>query len=165
MVRFKRHKYIISIVLTIITLLAISSDYVSAQKEEIRALWVHRWNYKAPADIKAIMLNASRFNFNTILFQVRGKGTVFYKSSIEPWADEIGGTDPGWDPLITAITEAHKHNLKLHAWINVYPGWSGIDPPRNPNHIWNSHPDWFMITSLATFSITLKPVLLKTWES
>ena len=35
--------------------------------------------------------------------------------------------------------------MQLHAWINVYPAWRGIDPPIHPDHVYNVHPDWLMV--------------------
>ena len=93
---------------------------------EIRALWVTRWDYRSPEDVQRIMDNAAKFNFNMVLFQVRGDGTVLYPSAIEPWVDVPGlkGKYPAWDPLQTAISAARKHKLQLHAWINLYVGGS-----------------------------------------
>ena len=93
---------------------------------EIRALWVTRWDYRSPEDVQRIMNNAAKFNFNMVLFQVRGDGTVLYPSAIEPWVDVPGlkGKYPAWDPLQTAISAARKHKLQLHAWINLYVGGS-----------------------------------------
>ncbi|UCE59927.1 MAG: family 10 glycosylhydrolase [Phycisphaerales bacterium] len=109
----------------------------------IRAIWVTRWDYKTPRDIATIMKNCYKAGFNTILFQVRGNGTVFYPSRIEPWADELGGRDPGFDPLAVAITEAHRRGLQLHAWVNVIPGWRGERPPTNWRQLYHTRPDWF----------------------
>ena len=90
--------------------------------------------------------------FNVILFQVRGNGTVFYPSDIEPWAWELTsqgpettGTSPGWDPLKIAIEEAHRQELELHAYVNVFPAWrSQKFAPRDSGQLWWEHPDWFM---------------------
>ena len=109
----------------------------------IRAIWVTRWDYKSPRDIARIMENCRDAGFNTILFQVRGNGTVFYKSRIEPWADELGGRDPGFDPLKVACREAHRRGLSIHAWVNVMPGWRGKKPPKNPRQLYHARPDWF----------------------
>ncbi len=109
----------------------------------IRAIWVTRWDYKTPADIARVMENCKNAGFNTVLFQVRGNGTVCYRSKIEPWADEFGGRDPGFDPLAVACKEAHKRGLELHAWANVIPGWRGKGPPSDPRQLYNAHPDWF----------------------
>jgi len=112
-------------------------------REPIRALWVTRWDYKSAADIGVIMENCRRAGFNTVLFQVRGHGTAFYRSRLEPWSEELGGRDPGFDPLAVACKEAHRRGLKLHAWVNVLPGWRGKQPPADPRQLYNAHADWF----------------------
>lgn len=121
--------------------------------EEIRAVWVTRWDYTKPEDVYSIMSNCHAFNFNLVLFQVRGNATVFYKSEIEPWAFELTsnsvktlGKDPGWDPLATAIEYARQFNLELHAWMNTFPAWkTNVPPPKKAKQLWNTHPDWFMV--------------------
>jgi len=112
-------------------------------RKPIRAIWVTRWDFTTPGDIARVMDNCKEAGFNTVLFQVRGAGTVLYRSRIEPWADEIGGRDPGFDPLAVAIKEAHRRGLTLHAWVNVIPGWRGERPPANPRQLYNAHPEWF----------------------
>lgn len=115
-----------------------------------RAVWVTRWNFNSPEDIAKIMENCKSIGTNKVLFQVRGNGTVYYPSKIEPWAAGIAGgnlgVNPGWDPLRIAIDEAHKRNLELHAWLNIFPGWRGKDPiPSNVNQLWRTKREWFMI--------------------
>lgn len=120
--------------------------------QEIRAIWITRSDYKSPEDITKIVRNCAAYNFNLLLFQVRGNGTVYYKSELEPWAWELNGKDvsnlgkdPGWDPLDCAIKEARKYHVELHAWLNTMPGWGGEqDPPENVPQLWNTHRDWFM---------------------
>ncbi len=119
---------------------------------EIRAIWITRWDYKNANDIKKIVENCAKYHLNMLIFQVRGSGTVYYKSKIEPWAWELTsssvgtlGKDPGWDPLQVAVDEAHKHGLQLIAWLNTMPGWEGDEPPPDTvKQLWNTHPDWFM---------------------
>ena len=120
-----------------------SPPSVRGRTPAIRAIWVTRWDYKKPQDIKTIMANCQTAGFNTVLFQVRGNGTAFYRSRLEPWADELGGRDPGFDPLALACREAHRRGLSIHAWMNVLPGWRGTKPPTNPNQLYHTHPDWF----------------------
>jgi len=109
----------------------------------IRAIWVTRWDYKSPADISRVMDNCKSAGFNTVLFQVRGAGTVCYRSKFEPWAEEFGGHDPGFDPLAVACKEAHRRGMELHAWANVIPGFRGDKPPADRRQLYNAHPDWF----------------------
>ncbi len=104
-----------------------------APKYEMRAAWVATiggidWPPRTrDADeqrraLVSILDDLHRKNFNAVFFQVRTKGTVFYRSEYEPWASELSGTvgkDPGWDPLAFAVAEAHKRGMELHAWWNA----------------------------------------------
>jgi len=109
----------------------------------LRAVWVTRFAYRTPADIAQVMDNCQGLGLNAVLFQVRGNGTVFYRSRIEPWSEAFGGGDPGFDPLEVAVREAHARGLELHAWVNVMPGWRGPNPPQDPRQLYNARPEWF----------------------
>lgn len=122
---------------------------------EVRAIWVTRFDYKTPADVSAIVANCAKSGFTDIFFQIRGNGTVFYPSRVEPWAFELSGKDvsatgrdPGWDPLRLAAQVAKQSGIRLHAYMNVLPGWRGrAEPPRAAGQLWTAHPDWFMVDS------------------
>lgn len=107
-----------------------------------RAIWVTRFDYKTREDVETIVENARSAGFNTILFQVRGNATAFYRSSHEPWAEQLGGVDPGFDPLQAAIEAAHSRGMRIAAWMNVMPAWWGKAPPKDPEHVVNAHPEW-----------------------
>jgi uncharacterized lipoprotein YddW (UPF0748 family) len=119
-----------------------------------RIIWVTRWDYKTADDIKKICYNAASARFTDVLFQVRGEGTVFYRSKLEPWAWELTssspdstGRDPGWDPLATAVREGHRWGLRVHAYMNVLPGWAQkSDPPEDSNQLYAAHKNWFMVS-------------------
>ena len=113
-------------------------------KKEIRAIWVTRWDYKNASDIGEIIKNCRSLGLNRVYFQVRGRSDAFYRSALEPWAEELGGKDPGFDPLEQAIAAARKHSIQLHAWVNVLAGWKGRKPPSDKKHLFHSHPDWFL---------------------
>lgn len=40
------------------------------------------------------------------------------------------GQGPGWDPLGTAVEEAHARGLELHAWFNPYRIANHADPTK-----------------------------------
>src|SRR5262245_40426125 len=86
-----------------------------------RAIWVTRFDYRTADDVAQIMEHCQSAGLNTVMFQVRGNGTAFYRSRREPWAQELGGKDPGFDPLEVACREAHARHIQLHAWVNVMP--------------------------------------------
>ncbi|HQE29339.1 MAG TPA: family 10 glycosylhydrolase [Phycisphaerae bacterium] len=130
-----------------------------------KAVWVARAAYRSPDEIIRIMDRACQAGFNTVLFQVRGEGTVYYASKIEPWAVEYGSSGPGFDPLAVACREAHRRGMALHAWVNVMPGWRGSSPPRDPRQLYNAHPDWFWYDQkgrrqpLGRFYLSVNPCL------
>jgi len=142
---------IVSVVVVVVVTLA-SRTAAETPRREVRALWVTRGEFRSADDVERIVADAAGLNFNVILFQVRGNGTVYYKSKIEPWAFEstsrdpkTTGRDPGWDPLAVAIAAARKHGVELHAWVNVFPAWrSQRYAPKESGQLWWAHPDWFM---------------------
>ncbi len=123
------------------------TEWAVDAEPEGRALWVTRWEYRTEAQIRSIIRDARDAHLNIILFQVRGQADAYYQSSFEPWAERLGGSYPGFDPLEVAIDEAHRNGLELHAYMNTFPVWSGSSPPSSPNHIYNTHPEWIMVNS------------------
>ncbi|MGE4619839.1 MAG: family 10 glycosylhydrolase [Planctomycetota bacterium] len=111
-----------------------------------KALWITRWDYLTESEVRTCIKNAAEAGFDTVLFQVRGNGTVFYRTELEPWAEEFDHQDPGFDPLAVACQEAQRFNISIHAWINAVPGWRGDQPPpeTDPAQLWHAHPDWFL---------------------
>ena len=108
-----------------------------------KAIWVTRWAYRSPDDVRQIIASCASSGFDTVLLQVRGNATVFYPSRLEPWAEEFYHRSPGFDPLAVACREARRHGIQLHAWVNAVPGWRGTDLPP-ANQLYNRHPDWFL---------------------
>jgi uncharacterized lipoprotein YddW (UPF0748 family) len=83
---------------------------------------------------------------NAVMFQVRPTADAFWPSPYEPWSrylTGIQGRDPGWDPLDTAVREAHRRGLELHAWFNPYRVAMTEDPGTLAStHPVRLHPDW-----------------------
>jgi uncharacterized lipoprotein YddW (UPF0748 family) len=83
---------------------------------------------------------------NAVMLQVRPTADAFWPSPYEPWSRYLTGTqgrDPGWDPLGTAVHEAHRRGLQLHAWFNPYRVSMTADPGTLvPDHPARLHPDW-----------------------
>ncbi|MCX5522934.1 family 10 glycosylhydrolase [Streptomyces bobili] len=89
---------------------------------------------------------AVRDRLNTVIFQVRPTADALWPSPYEPWSQVLTGTQgkaPGWDPLGTAVTEAHARGLQLHAWFNPYRIAVHDDPAGLvASHPARRHPDW-----------------------
>ncbi|MFF7563531.1 glycoside hydrolase family 10 protein [Streptomyces pseudovenezuelae] len=83
---------------------------------------------------------------NAVMFQVRPTADALWPSPYEPWSQYLTGTqgrNPGWDPLGTAVAEAHRRGLQLHAWFNPYRVANHTDPTKLvASHPARRHPDW-----------------------
>ncbi|MFF8386675.1 glycoside hydrolase family 10 protein [Streptomyces kanasensis] len=126
--------------------------------EEFRGMWVatvtnRDWPSRpglTPAEQRAELLalldRAVERRLNAVILQVRPSADALWPSSYEPWAQCLTGTqgkDPGWDPLGTAVEEAHRRGLELHAWFNPYRVATHADPTRLASwHPARRNPDW-----------------------
>ncbi|MEU8029502.1 family 10 glycosylhydrolase [Streptomyces sp. NPDC049099] len=97
-------------------------------------------------ELTAHLDKAARDRLNTVILQVRPTADALWPSPYEPWTEYLTGTqgaDPGWDPLGTAVQEAHARGLELHAWFNPYRIANHADPGRlAARHPAREHPDW-----------------------
>jgi uncharacterized lipoprotein YddW (UPF0748 family) len=97
-------------------------------------------------ELVAHLDTAVRNRLNTVILQVRPTADALWPSPYEPWSQFLTGTqgvDPGWDPLATAVAEAHARGLELHAWFNPYRVANHTDPARLvASHPARRHPDW-----------------------
>jgi uncharacterized lipoprotein YddW (UPF0748 family) len=109
-----------------------------------RCIWVDRWDYRTPRDIERIMDDCRNGGYTAVLFQVRGNGTVCFRSRNEIWSEHFGFQDPGFDPLRTAVEAAHARGLELHAWVNLMPGWVGDKDPTDERQLWRCRQNWFL---------------------
>jgi uncharacterized lipoprotein YddW (UPF0748 family) len=108
-----------------------------------RALWITRWDWRGERGLRETIARAADAGFDTLLFQVRGAASAFWRSDLEPRAQELDGEDPAFDPLAVALEVAHAHSVALHAWVNVVPAWWGTTPPRDTAHLYHRKPEWF----------------------
>lgn len=97
---------------------------------------------------------------NTVFFQVKPDGTALWPSKILPWSDTLSGQiglDPGYDPLLFMLEEAHKRGMKVHAWFNPYRVTTNTKPSTvaalnrtislNPASVFVLHRDWIRSAS------------------
>jgi uncharacterized lipoprotein YddW (UPF0748 family) len=93
------------------------------------------------AELVDLLDRAASAGLNAVMFHVRPAGDAVYSSSIEPWASMLSGTqgtDPGYDPLAFAVTQAHQRGLEIHAWINPFRAGNSRDTAKlAPLHQFN----------------------------
>ncbi|MEU3919075.1 family 10 glycosylhydrolase [Streptomyces sp. NPDC029004] len=135
-----------------------SRRYVRAR--EFRGMWIatvaNRDWPSAPgltpdrqrAELCAHLDTAVARKLNVVVLQVRPTADALWPSPYEPWTQYLTGSqgrDPGWDPLGTAVAEAHRRDLRLHAWFNPYRVAVHTDPSRLvESHPARVHPDWVL---------------------
>ncbi|MFB8406466.1 glycoside hydrolase family 10 protein [Streptomyces sp. NPDC055912] len=100
------------------------------------------------AELLAHLDTAVERRLNAVVLQVRPTADALWPSPYEPWTEFLTGTqgrDPGWDPLGTAVEEAHARGLELHAWFNPYRVAHHTDPSRLvASHPARLHPEWVL---------------------
>ena len=113
------------------------------------------------AELTAILDTMKACGFNAIFFQIRGMSDVMYPTQYENWSAYLTGTrgkNPGYDPLLFAITEAHARGMELHAWLNPYRYSSSSSTYGTLSTDYsNTHPDW--ILDYGSYSTILNPGL------
>ena len=113
-----------------------------------RGLWVTRFDFRTPDDVRRVITDAATLGTTDIFWQVRGQADAYYESKLEPWGRELlrdappNVSTPGFDPLQLATEYAHQNGMRLHAWLNIMPLWKGTTPPTDPRHPYNAHPNW-----------------------
>lgn len=98
---------------------------------EVRGVWiasVYNIDYPSKTDLSAEELQAeideildtcTENDLNTVFFQVRPTCDALYKSELFPVSATISTTGTlVFDPLEYIVTEAHKRNIYVHAWVN-----------------------------------------------
>lgn len=125
------------------------------KKREFRAAWIQCVNgqFQGMSTAEMQMNLLKQLNVlksqgaNAIIFQVRPECDALYQSNIEPWSKFLTGKqgkapEPFWDPLQWMITECHKRNMELHAWINPYRALTKSTKDLASNHIAVLHPEY-----------------------
>jgi uncharacterized lipoprotein YddW (UPF0748 family) len=126
-----------------------SSPRATVPASEVRALWVVRNTLTSPEKIQKMVESATSAGFNTLIVQVRGRGDAYYRSRWEPRAIELKDQSMDFDPLAITIAEAHRRDLKVHAWLNTSL-LANLDAlPDNPKHVYNAHPEWLAVPRAA----------------
>jgi uncharacterized lipoprotein YddW (UPF0748 family) len=110
--------------------------------------WPSRTGLTATAqqgELRALFASFAQTRLNAAVLQIRPAADALYRSSLEPWSRYLTGTqgtDPGYDPLEFAVTEAHGAGLELHAWFNPFRAGNASDTTRfSATHVWRARRD------------------------
>lgn len=116
------------------------NNFLKENDIEIRGIYISYLEYLTyfknnslnvnKAYINKMLDNIEGIKANTIFLHVSPFSDAIYKSNTFPYSwtlTGVEGKNPGMDYLDYIIKEAHKRNLKVHAWINPYRISNEID--------------------------------------
>jgi uncharacterized lipoprotein YddW (UPF0748 family) len=133
------------------------SGAIAAPPASPRATWVVRDALLSPKEIRRMVDDAAQAGITDLFVQVRGRGDAYYESDIVPPGPPLLDSwrrFGHYDPLGMVLELAHEHDIRVHAWLNVYLVWSGKEPPEG--HVVLEHPEWLASdrdgTSMAMMS-------------
>ena len=122
------------LIILLLVFLIINTGFTN-KKEEIRGVfisYIEEKNYltndeeKSKINIKEIINNIKKSNYNLIILQVRSNCDSIYKSNI--FKEKLDGlSNDYFDVLDYFIQESHKKGIKVYAWINPYRIRTTID--------------------------------------
>lgn len=102
---------------------------------DFRGIWVPRWSLNDENKIFTYLDG----EFNHIFLQIFALGEAYYpslyapnKRSSDTWLKEF-------------LSEAHRRNIKVSAWINTHYSWGFAPFSKDERHPINTHPSWFLI--------------------
>lgn len=117
---------------------------------EFRGLWVDAFGpgFFDAAQVRQLVADCRRYNFNAVLVEMRRRGDAFYDSRSDPRTTSISAN---FDALSRIIEECHTGTprIEVHCWVVSHFIWSAGKPPAQPDHIFNLHPEYLTRDSLG----------------
>ncbi|MFN2432850.1 MAG: glycoside hydrolase family 10 protein [Gemmatimonadota bacterium] len=94
-------------------------------------------------ETERMVRDCERIGCSLLFLQVSGRWDAYFPSQTFPrgqfWDSAEG------DNLRRAIELAHERGIRVHAWVNALLGWAADEPPRDPEHVFHRHPEWFLV--------------------
>lgn len=150
----KKDYTLFNIVLLAVLSFFLCTNVFAQKKREMRGAWIQCVNgqfqgmgtKKMQETLSYQLDELQKDGCNVIIFQVRPECDALYESKLEPWSRFLTGVQgkapsPYWDPLQWMITECHKRNMELHAWINPYRAKTKTTKELASSHYCSLHPD------------------------
>ncbi|MCS7300946.1 MAG: family 10 glycosylhydrolase [Fimbriimonadales bacterium] len=122
--------------------------------DEARALWVVRTSMVSPESVERVAQLATRYGFNALFVQVRGRGDAYYRSSYEPRAEALASQPDDFDPLAYLLQCVAGSGVQVHAWLNVFYVWSTPRMPRSRLHVVSRRPNWIARDAQNRYQMT-----------
>jgi uncharacterized lipoprotein YddW (UPF0748 family) len=101
---------------------------------DFKGIWIPRWSI----DDKGKIFSYIDDEFNHVFLQVFALGETYYPSKYAP----SKRNSDKW--LRDFLAEAHRREIKVSAWLNVFYSWGYAPKTYNMKHPINKNPNWFV---------------------
>ncbi|MCB5284188.1 MAG: family 10 glycosylhydrolase [Candidatus Cloacimonetes bacterium] len=121
---------------------------LGAQVPEVRAIWVLPWSMNTPERVDAFIASAAASQQTDIYVEVRYRADALYQTNRRrdaypnPEYRSHVLDEASFDPLELILREAHKRNLRVHAWIVVLNATPADPELMQRNYVYRNHRDW-----------------------
>ncbi len=113
---------------------------VHTARADVTGLWVRQTTLVSADSIDRLVQEASDAGFTTLLVEI---------------PDTLGSARPGRRPRVrrsrafdgvrTVVTAAHRHGLRVHAWVQTTLVATAGNLPTSRSHLVHQHPEWLMV--------------------
>ena len=113
---------------------------VHTARADVTGLWVRQATLVSADSIDRLVQEASDAGFTTLLVEI---------------PDTLGSARPGRRPRVrrsrafdgvrTVVTAAHRHGLRVHAWVQTTLVATAGNLPTSSSHLVHQHPEWLMV--------------------
>lgn len=101
---------------------------------DFRGIWIPRWSISDHENIFTTLDN----RFNHVFLQVFALGEAYYPSEYTV----VKRYDDAW--LRDFLAEAHRRNIRVSAWLNVFYSWGYAARTIDRRHPINRNPNWYV---------------------
>jgi uncharacterized lipoprotein YddW (UPF0748 family) len=101
---------------------------------DFRGVWVPRWSLEDRNEIFT-QLDGT---FNHVFLQIFALGYAYYPSRYAPSKMQ----SDTW--LREFLEEAHRRNIRVSAWVNLFYSWGFAPRTVEQTHPINTHPNWYL---------------------
>jgi uncharacterized lipoprotein YddW (UPF0748 family) len=119
-----------------------------AGEAEMRGLWVDAWGdgFLSAGQTSKLLADCRAYHFNAIFVQMRRRADAFYLPHSPNQDPRTTALSPEYDALADLVAKAHSGTprVEVHCWVTANLVWSSANPPPQPSHVVNQHPEFLM---------------------